>query len=154
MKRKKDKENKRGTEEAAASEKNTNTDEDGIINIVEMEVTESDKEKKEKENKRGTEENDWNSKDGGKGGEAKTVRKGPDGNEAGTDKAHEDESGENTGISRLKENKKIPEGAEEASVKNTNTEGDGIIDIVEMEVTEPGEEKEENERKRGIEEND
>ena len=54
-------------EEKESSEMNTNTEEDGIIDIVGMEVTEPDKEKEEKESKRGTEENDWHSKDGGKG---------------------------------------------------------------------------------------
>ena len=141
-------------EEEESGEKNTNTEENGIIDIVGMEVTEPGKEKEEKESKPGTNENDWHSKDGGKGGEAETVTKVPDRNEAETDKAHEDELGENDRPSRPQGKEQLTEEKERSREKNNNTEKDGIIDIAEMKVTDPGKEKEEKESKRGTEERD
>ena len=93
------------------------------------------------------------SKDGGKGGEAtelismsmgeaETVKICPHGNEAGTEQAREDKKRENDRPSQLKEEEQLGEGEDKLREKNSNTEEDGIIDIAETEVTDPGEEKE------------
>ena len=70
------------------------------------------------------------------------MRKVPDRNEAETDKAHEDESGENDRPSRPQGKEQLTEEKEKSRAKNNNTEEDGINDIAEMKVTEPCEDKE------------